>query len=591
MRLLFILPLIVLIASPTMAGEETVRSFNPLHWIEEKLDRFLEQDRPDPAHPVLLRPRPAIIPNAVGSYLAGRYAQNQQDWVAALDHYGKSRNLGLTPSPEHDMQFMLLAVGAERFDKALDLAKQISARGDTLTPHEEQLLNLVLATGMVRDGREADALSLLEKTRKSALSVMMNPILTDWLRVAGGIKPKASGNGANLLRILHLAMVYEAEGNTKKAAETYSRVLDLQPNLRASFIVVAYYIRNDQIELATKLLEDMAAQEEPDLTAMTWLDQLKAGQTPNISAFSNHLTLAHGGYAAALQDFARLVYAEGGFDSAMIFARLAQIVAPQLQGLPLTIGNILDKKNQPERAYYILSNVASDDPDYLQASIRASDMLMAQNRTQEAAELLLNLTSDIQDARLLYAYAEILRSMEDYEAAIAVYNEIEQNYGLDTAQLWTVHYVRGISYDSLDRWPEAEQDFRMALEHSPENPHILNYLGYSLVDRGLNLEEALPMLEKAVQLAPQDGYIADSLAWALYKLGRYEEAKPHLEFAISLLPGDPVVNDHLGDLYWKLGRKTEAGFQWQRALGLSIPETDEEDMTRIRNKIETGLHE
>ena len=569
-----------------------VASASPAEWLQQQwqrmIDRMPRQEAPQ-LQTLVFSPQKTLPPNAVGAYLARRYAQNAQDWAAALSHYEKARNLGLTPSPEHDMQFMLLAVGAGRFDAANETAQTIQAREDALSPHEQQLLNLVLSAGLIRNGHYQKALDLLDDTRRSGLSVMMNPILTDWLRLAQGQDLRASGNGANLLRILHLAMAYEAQGNTDKAGDTYDRVMDLQPNERASFIVIAYHIRQNNLDRAKEILTTMTETEDPDLTALSWMEQLKQDQTPNITAFSNHLTLKNGGYAAALQDFARLIYSEGGHDSAMIFARLAQVIAPTLQGLPLTIGNILDKKEQYQKAYQILTTVGRDDPDYLQASIRAADMLVALDRMEEAASFLETLKTQVEDARLLYAYAEILRGLERYKQAIAVYNDIETRYGLDKGQLWTIYYVRGIAHDMLDQWPQAEADFKKALEYSPENPHILNYLGYSWVDRGLNLEEALGILEQAVQLAPDDGYIADSLGWALFKLGRYEEAKPHLEFAISLLPADPIINDHLGDLYWKLGRRTEARFQWQRALTLYVPKDDEEEITKVQAKLENGL--
>jgi len=117
---------------------------------------------------------------------------------------------------------------------------------------------------------------------------------------------------------------------------------------------------------------------------------------------------------------------------------------------------------------------------------------------------------------------------------------------------------------------------------------VLNYLGYSWVDRGMNLDEAFKMLRKAVELRPNDGYIVDSLGWAHYKLGRYEEALRDLEQAIELRPADPVINDHLGDVYWKTGRKLEAKFQWNHARDLK-PEP--EDLIKILKKIEYGLEE
>ena len=142
--------------------------------------------------------------------------------------------------------------------------------------------------------------------------------------------------------------------------------------------------------------------------------------------------------------------------------------------------------------------------------------------------------------------------------------------------------------ERLDAWPEAEADFRAALELNPDNPSVLNYLGYSMVDRGIteNYDEALGMIETAVAERPDSGAIVDSLAWVYYKLGRYQDAVGPMERAAELEPNDPIISDHLGDVYWMVGRETEARFQWRRAQSF---DPDEETAARIRRKLEVGL--
>jgi tetratricopeptide (TPR) repeat protein len=135
-------------------------------------------------------------------------------------------------------------------------------------------------------------------------------------------------------------------------------------------------------------------------------------------------------------------------------------------------------------------------------------------------------------------------------------------------------------------WDKAEADFRSALERNPDQPQVLNYLGYSMVEKGINLDEALSMIERAVEARPDSGYIIDSLGWVLYRLGRYDEAVEPMEKAVEIEAVDPIVNDHLGDVYWAVGRTREAEFQWHRALSF---EPKEEDAARIRRKLEVGL--
>jgi Flp pilus assembly protein TadD len=176
--------------------------------------------------------------------------------------------------------------------------------------------------------------------------------------------------------------------------------------------------------------------------------------------------------------------------------------------------------------------------------------------------------------------------MERYDDASKAYDTAIALLEGTEAEDWFLYYVRGITHEREDRWPLAEADFRKALELNPNHPSVLNYLGYSFVEMQINLDEALQMIETAVNLRPRDGYITDSLGWVYYRLGRYEEAVDWMESATQLMPVDPIINDHLGDVYWAVGRKREARFQWMRALSF---EPEEEDANRIRRKLEVGL--
>jgi len=151
---------------------------------------------------------------------------------------------------------------------------------------------------------------------------------------------------------------------------------------------------------------------------------------------------------------------------------------------------------------------------------------------------------------------------------------------------WNIFFQRGIAYERLKEWPKAEPNFQKALKLSPDQPQVLNYLGYSWIDMNIHLDEGMTMIKKAVELRPNDGYIVDSLGWAYYKLGKFDKAVDELEHAVELKPEDATINDHLGDAYWQVGRKLEATYQWNRALA-NKPEKDQ--IPVIRAKIENGL--
>ena len=155
-----------------------------------------------------------------------------------------------------------------------------------------------------------------------------------------------------------------------------------------------------------------------------------------------------------------------------------------------------------------------------------------------------------------------------------------------TSKDWPLYYARGVSEERAHRWNEAERDLQQALKLSPEQPEILNYLGYSWVDQGRNLPQAVAMLEKARALSPMDGYIVDSVGWAYYRLGRYADAAKTLEEAVLLVPGDPTINEHLGDAYWRVGRKLDAHFQWSHAIAFGADETQKAE---IEKKLQSGI--
>ena len=179
-----------------------------------------------------------------------------------------------------------------------------------------------------------------------------------------------------------------------------------------------------------------------------------------------------------------------------------------------------------------------------------------------------------------------MRGRKQFAECAEVYSK-----GIDTIAKaeksnWVIYYFRGICYERSKQWPKAEADLKKALELFPDQPHVLNYLGYSWIDQGVNLDEGMRMIKRAVEQRADDGYIVDSLGWAYYRIGNYEEAVKHLERAVELKPEDPTINDHLGDAYWRVGRTLEARFQWSHARDLK-PEPEE--LAKIEEKLKSGL--
>jgi tetratricopeptide (TPR) repeat protein len=271
----------------------------------------------------------------------------------------------------------------------------------------------------------------------------------------------------------------------------------------------------------------------------------------------------------------------------LTYARIALDIEPGLTDARLVAAEALDRIGQLDIAAETYAAVAPDDPAFIAAELGRADVMRRDGQIDAAVEVLTQLSRNMPGLAVVEArLGDMLRRSGDMAGANEAYTRALDLYAQDDPALWLLHYTRGITWHELDSWPEAEADFRRALELNPEHPQVLNYLGYSLVERGEKLDEALMMIERAVAGEPQNGAIVDSLGWVYFKLGRHDEAVLHLERAAGLEPVDPVINDHLGDAYWAVGRHREAEFQWSRALSF---EPEESEAERIRRKLEIGL--
>jgi Flp pilus assembly protein TadD len=231
--------------------------------------------------------------------------------------------------------------------------------------------------------------------------------------------------------------------------------------------------------------------------------------------------------------------------------------------------------------------VPAGDPAFHAAELGRANALFQAGQEDAAIAVLEALATTHGDLPIVHTtLGDTLRRLERYDDASRAYDAAIALFPGEAPEQWVVYYARAITHEREDRWPQAEADFRKALELNPGQPQVLNYLGYSFVEMQMNLDEALAMIEQAAEARPDSGHIVDSLGWVLYRLGRYQEAVGHMERAAELMPVDPIVNDHLGDVYWAVGRRTEARFQWHRALSF---DPEEADATRIRRKLEVGL--
>jgi tetratricopeptide (TPR) repeat protein len=336
--------------------------------------------------------------------------------------------------------------------------------------------------------------------------------------------------------------------------------------------------RGEAVEIMRQQLADRG--EQPVIADL--LASLEGGGSPEPP-----FTDAAGGIADALLGIAEALYQEQGNRMAVVYARLAMFARPELAEAALLIGDMMAEQDNHHAAIEAYQAVAPESPLRHLAELRRARALHDMERQEEAFQLLEQLAAaEPERIEALVQLGDLLRHDERYQESHEAYSRAIERIGEPKREHWTLFYARGIAFERTEQWPAAEKDFLHALELEPEQPFVLNYLGYSWVDKGMHLDRAKGMLYRAVELRPDDGFIVDSLGWVHYRLGEYDAAVEQLERAVELEPGDPVINDHLGDAYWRVGRHREARYQWRRALTL---EPEEDTVADIEEKLRQGL--
>jgi tetratricopeptide (TPR) repeat protein len=309
----------------------------------------------------------------------------------------------------------------------------------------------------------------------------------------------------------------------------------------------------------------------------------KGGKLPRVVAS------AQDGAAEALYGLGASLGRRGGEDLGLVYLQLALYLEPHHSLALLSLAGLYDTIRKPELALKAYERIPADSPLHRNAAIQMASDLDALDRTAEAkAKLEAVLKKSPDDVEAIMALANLLRAHKEFDKCGPVYSRAIATLKDPEKSDWVMFYFRGICYERNHEWPKAEADFKEALKLFPDQPHVLNYLGYSWIDKGVHLDEGMAMIKKAVQQRPDDGYIVDSLGWAYYKLGNYAEAVKHLQHAVELKPEDPTINDHYGDALWRVGRKLDAHYQWIHARDMK---PDPAELTKIEAKLKHGLPE
>ncbi len=528
---------------------------------------------------------PAPEQDFAGAYLAARAAMAAQHYAEAEPRLAAA----LRAAPGNPVlidQLITARIGLGKVAEAVPLAQELAA-----WPWAPQPARLLLIADAMAAG-DADAV-IARLDEGEVGGVLVDGLIRAWALMGTGRMAQALAAfdsvvetpGTGSFGLYHKALALAVAGDVEGAEAILSGAVAGPLPLDRRGVIARLQILS-QLGQHGPAVEIMDTAFGPELDAE--LEALRAALEAGEALDFTVVTDARDGTAELFFMLADVLRGDAADDYVLTFSRLAEFLRPDHVPVTLLSARLLDRMEQHELAAATFGSVDASHPLYHEARIGAAEALFAAGHEDDAIAAMQDLArTHGRFANVHVGLGDLLRRAERWDEAAAAYDDAVDRIGEPQPRHWFLFYTRAISHERGDRWPQAEADFRKALVLNPDHPHVLNYLGYSLVERRENLDEALEMIERAVEGAPDNGYITDSLGWVLYRLGRYDEAVGPMERAVELRPTDAVINDHLGDVYWAVGRFREARFQWRRAL--SFGPADDLDMDRIRRKLEVGL--
>ena len=521
-----------------------------------------------------------------GRYLAARVAEQDHDYDMAAEQFDLA--LIQTPSdPELQYAAFRLRLYAGRIEAAAQLAPMVLAQkpGDGFA-------NLVLATQQIKKGDYRAAEQQLERIGSENQLGPLKDYVSAWLKAGqkdfpaarvflAKLKP-AAGERAEAPSPVIEAQVDELAGDRAAAEAKYRKALDLdRSGLRTTTAAADGLRRLGKTDEARTILK-IYGEKYSDSVVM---DGLTAANAP-----APKPPTPASGIAEILFDIGGILGSDPHnqrADLALIFQLLTVELRPDHDFAWLMISGLYEQFQRPQKAVAVLAKIGPASPLSWQARLRMAALDAQENRLDQAITRLRALIAEKPeriDAAL--TLADLLRGKERYADSVAAYNTAISRLKTVEERHWPIYFGRGIVLERTKQWPKAEADMKKALELSPEQPYVLNYLGYSWIDQGLNLDEGMKMLMRATELRPDDGAISDSVGWAYYRLGQFDTAVEWLERASEQKGDDATIVEHLGDAYWHVGRHREARFQWERALH---QKPDKDRVPVINDKLAKGL--
>jgi len=526
--------------------------------------------------------------SVVGNYLAGRHAESERDLSVAAD-FMKAALKEAPDAPDLLRRTFVLLVLEGHIDEAEELARRLIEEKP-----KSSIANLLLAVIEMEEGRYKKADARLSGLPDSGITGFTAPVLRAWVLAGKGDIDEAfevldsldGDKAAQTLHDLHKGLLLGFAGRTDEAIAAFDVLSKKESGLsfHMTRLLGNLYEQAGEWEKA-QALYDQFLHERPDSDLLdSDLARVERRKKPE-----PEITTATDGAAEALFGIANSLRQQRARETALVLGRMSLHLRPKFPISLMLVAEIMQSEDRLLESNTVYERIPKTSGFYDSARLRIASNLHDMDRTDEAIAILRELArlrpNDPEPPRTI---GDFLRSCERYGEAIAEYDEAVRRTGTLESRHWRLLYTRGIVLEREKQWDKAEQDFLRALEFEPDQPYVLNYLGYSWIEQGRHFDRAQDMIRKAVKLRPNDGYIIDSLGWVYYRLGKYDDAVAELEKAVEYRPEDPIINDHLGDAYWRVDRRTEARFQWKRSLSLD-PEPDLAE--KINGKLKRGLIE
>src|SRR6202158_2414503 len=523
-----------------------------------------------------------------GSYLAARHASVERDAASAATFYRSALRIDPKNNELLDRAFISSLADGD-IDEAVKLADRILTMDKS-----NRVARLVVGVRDLKQKKYATAQLNINQSIRGPITDLVATLLSGWASYGAGDAKLAVANIDKLtgpewypiFKDLHAGMILDLAGKEKDAGTRFERAYKLDDSmLRVAEAYARWLSRNKDNAAATAIYAGFDKKLARHPLVLEGLRETKAGKK-----LSPLVDSARAGAAETLYGIGATLTRRGGEDLALVYLQLALYLAPNHPLALLSLADLYESVKKPGMAIKVYERMPAGSPLKRNAQIQLATNLDAADRSDEAIKILKTVTTeDPRDLEAIMALGNIERGRKKFADCAQTYSLGVEALPANNDKANSVYYYyRGICEERSKQWNKAEADMRKALELQPEQPHVLNYLGYSWIDQGINLDEGMKMIKRAVDQRPDDGYIVDSLGWAYYRIGNYEDAVKNLERAIDLKPEDPTINDHLGDAYWRIGRTLEAKFQWAHARDLK-PEPEE--LPKIEAKLENGLPE